>query len=145
MLALLAHVAAVACLFGQICQTVNPKWHRLFRTSWELPWANVTVSALWRYFGKVSLDQNEDNETLHFATFGQCNNFNARIPAYNDLDLSGSWAIRESIDLRFGINDVLDKNPPIVTSEITSGGAANTYEIYDAMGRQLFAAFSVKF
>jgi iron complex outermembrane recepter protein len=140
-------VTAYDCagLFGQICQTVNPRWHHLFRTSWELPGRDITVSAMWRYFGKVSLDQNEDNPTLHFATFDQRNNFNARIPAYNYLDLSGSWAIKESIDLRLGINNVLDKNPPIVTSEITSGGAANTYEIYDAMGRQLFAAFSVKF
>jgi outer membrane receptor protein involved in Fe transport len=134
-----------AGLFGSICQTVNSKWRHLLRTSWELPRADITVSATWRYFSKVSLDQNEDNPTLHFATFGQRNGFNSRIPAFNYLDLAGSWSIREDISLRVGVNNVLDKNPPIVTSEITSGGAANSYEIYDALGRQLFAAFSVKF
>jgi iron complex outermembrane receptor protein len=133
-----------AGLFGAICQTVNPKWHHLLRTSWETPW-NVTVSANWRYFGKVSLDQNEDNPTLHFATFGQLDGFNARIPAFNYLDLAGSWTIKEDMSLRFGINNVLDKNPPIVTSEITAGGDANTYSAYDQLGRQLFAAFSAKF
>ncbi len=133
-----------AGLFGAICQTVNPKWHHILRASWEMPW-KVTVAANWRYIGKVSLDQNEDNPTLRFATFGVYDGFNARIPAYNYLDLAGSWTIREDMSLRFGINNVTDKNPPVITSEITAGGDANTYSVYDQLGRQLFAAFSVKF
>jgi len=133
-----------AGLFGSVCQTVNPRWRHLLRATWVMPW-NTTVSLNWRYFGKVSLDQNEDNPTLNFATFGQRNNFNDEIAAYNYLDVAGTWTIREDISLRFGVNNVFDKNPPIVTSEITSGGAANTYEIYDALGRQAFAQVSVKF
>jgi iron complex outermembrane receptor protein len=139
-------VATYDCagLFGSICQTVNPKWHHLLRTSWETPW-NVVISANWRYIGKVSLDQNESNPTLHFAKFGAFNSFNARIPAYNYLDLAGSWSIKQGLQFRAGINNLFDKNPPIVTSEITSGGAANSYETYDGLGRQLFAAFTAKF
>ena len=47
--------------------------------------------------------------------------------------------------MRVGANNVLDKDPPIVTTEIVGGGAANTYSIYDMFGRQLFAAFTAKF
>jgi outer membrane receptor protein involved in Fe transport len=133
-----------AGLFGAVCQTVNPRWHHLLRASWDLP-DRLTVSANWRYFGKVKLDQNSDNPTLHFATFGQLDTFNARIPAFNYLDFVGSWGIRDDISLRLGVNNVFDKNPPIVTSEITAGGAANTYEIYDALGREFFAAVQMKF
>jgi outer membrane receptor protein involved in Fe transport len=131
-------------LFGAICQTVNPRWRHLLRSSWETPW-NWTLSLNWRYFGKVALDQNENNATLQFATIGEFNFFNAEIPAYHWVDLAGTWDITDSIQLRAGVNNVLDKNPPIVTSEFTSGGAANTYEIYDAMGRQAFASVTMKF
>ncbi len=133
-----------AGLFGAVCQTVNPRWHHLMRTSLEMPW-NLTVSMNWRYFGKVSLDQNQDNPTLHFASLGAFNHFNAEIPAFNYIDLAASWAVRDNIFIRAGVNNLFDKNPPIVTAEITSGGAANTYEIYDALGRQMFASFTVKF
>jgi hypothetical protein len=39
----------------------------------------------------------------------------------------------------------LDKDPPVINTDIVSGGAANTYSIYDMFGRQLFVAFSAKF
>jgi hypothetical protein len=32
-----------------------------------------------------------------------------------------------------------------VTSEITAGGANNTFEVYDALGRQVFLGFTAKF
>lgn len=133
-----------AGLFGAVCQTVNPKWHHNFRASWEMR-GKLTVSAMWRYLGKVELDQNQDNPTLHFATFSQFNFFNAEIPAFHYLDLAGSYAFRDDVSLRIGVNNVFDKNPPLVTSEITAGGAANTYSVYDQLGRQAFAAVSVKF
>ena len=40
---------------------------------------------------------------------------------------------------------MFDKDPPLATVEITSGGAANTYSTYDAFGRQLFLAVTAKF
>ena len=134
-----------AGLFGAVCQTVNPRWHHLMRTSWETPWHNVTLSLNWRYMSAVKLDQNTDNPTLHFATLGEFDSFNARIPAFSWLDLVGNWNIRDNISVRVGVNNLMDKNPPLATAEITSGGAANSYEVYDALGRQLFAAFSMKF
>ncbi len=139
-------VASYNCagLFGAVCQTVNPKWHHLFRTSWQTPW-NVLLSANWRYFSSVSLDQNSDNPTLHFATFGARDEFNAKIGSYSYLDLAGTWQVKSGLQFRAGINNALDKAPPVITSEITSGGAANTYETYDSLGRQWFAAFTAKF
>jgi iron complex outermembrane recepter protein len=61
------------------------------------------------------------------------------------MRLAATWHAYKGIEIRAGINNVLDKDPPLVTSEITSGGANNTYETYDTLGRQLFVAFTAKF
>ena len=131
-------------LFGSTCETLNPKWRQNLRVTWSTPW-EVEVSALWRYLGKVSLDNNSYYPSLAYAEFGAYNYFNAQIPAYNYLDLSVSWNVMKQVQLRAGVNNLFDKNPPIVTSEITAGGQANTYETYDTLGRQLYAAFTAKF
>ena len=39
----------------------------------------------------------------------------------------------------------MDKDPPLVTSELTAGGDPNTYSTYDTLGRQIYAAFTAKF
>lgn len=134
-----------AGLFGSVCQTVNPEWRHVVRTTWETPWAHLSLSLNWRYIGKVSLDQNESNPTLHFSKFGQYDGFNAKISAYNYFDIAGTWGFRDDMELRFGVNNIADKNPPIVTSEITAGGDANTYSTYDQFGRQAFLAVTMKF
>ena len=139
-----AHTYDCAGLYGSTCQTVSPRWHHILRTSWATPW-DVTASLTWRYIGAVKLDQNDSDPTLNNAAFGAFNSFNARLPSFSYLDLAGSWNFRDNLELRGGINNVLDKDPPLATFEITSGGAANTYSTYDALGRQLFVTFTAKF
>ena len=139
-----------AGLFGNLCQTVNPRWRHNLRATWVAP-HSVEVSATWRFIGGVSLDNNDPNPLLFGHTFQDSAGaptydlFDARIPAYSYLDLSASWTVHKGIELRAGINNMFDKDPPLVTSEITSGGANNTFETYDTLGRQLFMAFTAKF
>jgi iron complex outermembrane receptor protein len=133
-----------AGLFGFTCQTVNPRWHHFFRTTWETPW-DVSASLTWRYIGAVSQDNDSSDPTLHFSTFGGYDYFNARIPAYSYLDLEATWNVNKIVQIRAGANNVLDKDPPLVNTDIVAGGAANTYSSYDLFGRQLFLAFTAKF
>jgi iron complex outermembrane recepter protein len=133
-----------AGLFGFTCQTVNPRWHHFFRTTWETPW-DVSASLTWRYIGAVSQDNDSSDPTLHFSTFGGYDYFNARIPAYSYLDLEATWNVNKIVQIRAGANNVLDKDPPLVNTDIVAGGAANTYSTYDLFGRQLFVAFTAKF
>ena len=140
-----------AGLYGIICATVNPRWRHTLRTTWITPW-HLEMSATWRFIGSVSLDNNDSNPVLFGRTFTNqvtgepgYNFFNARIPAYSYLDLSGSWTVRKGLELRAGINNALDKDPPLITTEIVAGGANNTFETYDTLGRQVFAAFTAKF
>ena len=139
-----AHTYDCTGLFGETCQTVNPRWHHLYRTTWETPW-NISTSLTWRYIGSVSQDNNSSDPTLHYATWQAYDYFNARIPAYNYLDLEATWNVNKILQLRAGANNILDKDPPVVDSYIVAGGAANTYSTYDMFGRQLFAAFTAKF
>jgi iron complex outermembrane recepter protein len=139
-----AHTYDCAGLFGAVCQTVTPKWRHVARASWETPW-NVDLTLSWRYIGKVSLDQNSSDPTLNFASFGVYDQFNREIPGYSYLDLAAAWNVYKGVQIRGGINNLLDKDPPVVTSEITAGGAANTYETYDLLGRQVYLAVTAKF
>ncbi|HYM35671.1 MAG TPA: TonB-dependent receptor, partial [Steroidobacteraceae bacterium] len=131
-------------LFGSTCQTINPVWHHNFRTVWTMP-SDVSLALTWRYLDAVKLDNNDPDPSLHFSAFGAYNAFDRRLPSFSYFDLAAAWKINEGFELRAGINNLLDKDPPLATFEITSGGAANTYSTYDALGRQLFLAFTAKF
>jgi iron complex outermembrane recepter protein len=133
-----------AGLFGFTCQTVNPRWRHLLRTTWETPW-HVSASLTWRYIGAVSQDNDSSDPTLHFSTFTGYDYVNARIPAFNYLDLEATWNVNGIVQIRAGANNLLDKDPPLVNSDIVAGGAANTYSTYDLFGRQVFLAFTAKF
>jgi outer membrane receptor protein involved in Fe transport len=139
-----AHTYDCAGLFGATCQTINPRWHHLFRTTWDTPW-DVSASLTWRYIGSVSQDNNSNDPTLHFATFGGYDYVNATIPSYSYIDFEATWNINKILQIRAGANNILDKDPPLIDSAIVGGGAANTYSIYDMFGRQLFVAFTAKF
>jgi iron complex outermembrane recepter protein len=133
-----------AGLFGFTCQTVNPRWRHVLRTTWETPW-QVAASLTWRYIGAVSEDNDSSDPTLHFSTFNGYDYFNARIPAFNYLDLQATWYVNAALQIRAGANNLLDKDPPLVNTNIVAGGAANTYSTYDLFGRQLFLAFTANF
>jgi iron complex outermembrane recepter protein len=128
-------------LYGPTCLNVNPKWRHNLRTTWVTPW-NVDLSAQWRYIGSVKLDSNTSDPSL---TNGRFDAFDARMPAVSYLDLSGSWTVVNGFEIRAGINNLTDKDPPIVSSNVAAGGAANSFPTYDQLGRQLFVAFTAKF
>jgi outer membrane receptor protein involved in Fe transport len=140
-----AHTYDCAGYFGFTCQTINPRWHHIFRTTWTTPLSGLSAATTWRYIGPVSEDNNSPDPTLHFATWGAYDFYNARIPSYSYLDLEATWQPTKILTLRAGINNVFDKDPPLIDVDLVGGGAANTYPIYDMFGRQLFIAFTARF
>lgn len=140
-----AHTYDCAGLFGFTCQTINPRWHHIFRTTWETAWG-VSASATWRYIGSVSQDNNTNDPTLHLSSpNGVYDDFNAKISSFSYLDLEATWQVNRILQLRAGANNVLDKDPPIINNIIVQGGGANSYDAYDLFGRQVFVAFTAKF
>jgi iron complex outermembrane receptor protein len=141
-----AHTYDCAGLFGQNCgRTVNPRWRHALRLNWETPWDKLLISAQWRFIGKTGFDNNDADQSLHFAEKGEYDPLQARVPNYNYLDLSAIWAVGHGIELRGGLNNITDKDPPLIGDDITGTGSPNTYPTYDLLGRELFIGIRAKF
>lgn len=149
-----------AGLFGSTCNSttqgsVNPRWRHNLRVTWETP-LDVLLSAQWRFIGPTTFDNNSTNPLLQGAEEGAAGSnepfpyydqYNARIPGYSYLDLTAVWQVMKQLELRVGVNNVLDKDPPLVPSyDITANsGPANSFPAYDYLGREVFVAFTAKF
>jgi len=116
--------------------------------NWDTP-INVLFSAQWRYIGDVSLDHNTGNPELLDRSPpygpGVYDQFNARLPSISYIDLSAIWRVNKVLQLRAGCNNLLDKDPPLVSARLAATGSPNTYPTYDLLGRQIYAAFTATF
>ncbi|HEX4973763.1 MAG TPA: TonB-dependent receptor [Steroidobacteraceae bacterium] len=118
---------------GALCGVPNPDWRHHFRMGWETPW-NVDLSLTWRYFSSVT----------NVAPSQQAN-IDYRLGARSFFDLAANWAVTEKASVLVGINNVLDKDPPI-TSAVGNTGNGNTFpQTYDALGRWVFMRGQVAF
>jgi iron complex outermembrane receptor protein len=134
-----------AGLFGLTCQTVNPRWRHNLRATWESPWS-TDLSLNWRFIGKVGNDNNDPQAQLFTVAYNGGFDFVLKqIPNISYLDLSATWHGRKGVDIRAGVNNLFDRNPPLVPVAIQPGGSPNTYGTYEALGRQLYLALTAKF
>ena len=119
--------------YGNQCGTPTPDYRHRARLGWETPWEGLGLNATWRHIGAVDLDGG--NETRVDFTLEEQNYF----------DLSGTWAVQDWAAFRFGVNNVLDDDPPLSASVGTTGNG-NTYpQTYDAMGRYVFVGLTLDF
>ena len=101
---------------------------------------------IWRFFGK-GLNTFTDPKTPDFSA-SAIPLEDARIPNYSFFDLHVSYRY-EKATLRVGVNNLLDKDPPVIAGG-TQGNSiyaeSNTYpSVYDTLGRFLFAQVTVDF
>jgi len=115
-----------AGLFGSTCLggSANPKWRHNLRLTWETPW-NVQFSAQWRYIGRTDFDNNSSQTLLQNQEEGFFDPLLTHIPSYSYLDMSAIWTLPRHVQLRAGVNNVFDKDPPFIPAEV-SGGASTT-------------------
>jgi iron complex outermembrane receptor protein len=71
-------------------------------------------------------------------------------PAYDIFDLSGTFAITRSIGVRFGIDNLFDKAPPLTTYDPgavlpTLRGGSYSAGYYDVLGRRFYVGAKFKF
>jgi outer membrane receptor protein involved in Fe transport len=138
--------------FGVVCGTPTFTWRHSLRTTWSSPF-DMDFSVNWRHMGGVELDLNRDNALFNIAGCGApCGDLSdAFIREFDYFDIMVAWNASENITLRGGINNVLDRDPPILDSN-TLGvssppfGNANTYPVvYDSLGREVFISLQTKF
>jgi iron complex outermembrane receptor protein len=132
--------------YGNTCGTPSSKWRHTARLGFTLP-NGLGISGRWRYFSAVDLDTLSTD--LDLAPGGpSAAPANAKINAQSFFDLALSARITDKYNFRLGANNILDKQPPIVGSEVSNApfGNGNTYpQVYDALGRYLFAGVTVDF
>jgi iron complex outermembrane receptor protein len=148
-----------AGLFGPTCSGASvassapmPRWRHKLRLTFQLP-AGLGISGQWRYVGKVTAETLDSSETLH-GDF----NFNPglHIGAQSYFDLATTFTVGDHLNLRIGANNLLDRQPPLVTSgnagrsgsNLCPSGPCNgnTYPgTYDALGRFIYAGATVNF
>lgn len=134
-----------AGLFGITCNYgVNPNWRHNLRLSWETPW-KLLLSAQWRFIGATHFDNNSNNPSLQYAEEGGYDAANARIANYSYLDLTATLQVLKSLQLRAGVQNLFDKDPPLLPADITNETQSNSFPTYDTLGRQIFVAFTAKF
>jgi outer membrane receptor protein involved in Fe transport len=133
--------------WGATCGAPLPKWRHVFTTTWAAPWAGLELTAKWRYIGSSNVDSENPSLLLNGPYFPGT----AHIPGYNYLDLSASMPLTSAISLRLGVNNVTDKDPPLVlngnyTNCPNTTCNNNTWAgTYDALGRYIYARVSAKF
>jgi iron complex outermembrane recepter protein len=134
-------------MFGSTCLngSVNPRWRHNLRVTWKTPW-HVELSAQWRYIGRSEFDNNSSQPGLQNQEEGSFDPFLTHIPSYSYLDLSGVWVMSRSVQVRVAVNNVLDKDPPLVPQEVSgSAGGLNTFPTYDVLGRNISVALHAIF
>lgn len=131
-------------LFGNTCGTPMPKWRHRLRTTWQTPIQGFDVSLQWRHLQKTKLDTTSSNPLLA----GYVPEVDKETGQRDYLDLSLSYATGSHVTARLGINNLFDKNPPIVAggnfgSVYVNG---NTYpQVYDTLGRYVFINVTADF
>ncbi len=84
---------------------------------------------MWRYVGEV------DDAAQGTANWS----------AYSWLDLAANWQVTDSVLLRIGVNNALDKDPPLSPDVGNAPGNGNVFPgYYDALGRYIFAGVSLQ-
>jgi outer membrane receptor protein involved in Fe transport len=128
----------------------NAKWRHKARASFSMD-NGLGLSVQWRYFGAVKVDFRNPSST----TAGDFDAFSSKLKAQNYFDLAATYGFGDHFNFRLGVNNIFDREPPLVTSGRPDGTRSqcptgpcngNTYPaVYDALGRYLFAGVTVDF
>jgi iron complex outermembrane receptor protein len=134
-----------AGLFGGTCLggSANPRWRHNLRVTWETPW-NVQLSAQWRYIGRTDFDNNSSQNLLQNQEEGFFDPLLTHFPSYSYFDLSAIWKVTRHVEVRAGVNNVFDKDPPFLPAEVTPF-LITTLPPYDVLGRYIFVALGATF
>lgn len=134
-----------AGLYGTVCGTPNPEWRHTVSEQWKTPWDGVSLGIAWRYIDKVDLDATVSDPAFDGAIQRDSD---LELEEKNYIDINGSWNFAEKYTVRFGINNVMDEDPPLAGNRACPSGICNgnTYaQVYDVLGRYVFMGLTVDF
>ena len=111
------------------CFRPRPELATNVRSTWVTPW-DASISLFWRYTSSVS------DEGGYFGDDDAAFD----LPSTDYFDISGLWEVTDGITLRFGVNNLLDEDPPFAPC-----CQGNTVPwVYDPLGRYWFAGMTIR-
>jgi outer membrane receptor protein involved in Fe transport len=131
-----------AGLYGAICGDPVPRWRHIARATWNSPW-DFGVALTWRYISAIRIANSSANPNLSMP-------FDAadfQLGARSYLDLAAVWDVNRNWEVRAGVNNIFDRDPPVFGFNFAEGVAsnANTYPgVYDALGRAVFVGLTYR-
>lgn len=124
--------------YGSRCGSPNPEWRHKLRTTWQTPFG-VDAAVTWRYFSSVT---HGDSASGPRSTV---TDLDYKLGSRNYIDLAASYNITEKWGVTVGVNNLLDKDPPL-TAQTAGFSNGNTYaQTYDAQGRYMFIGTTIDF
>ena len=127
--------------YGSTCGTPNPKWRHKLRIGLTMP-NGLGISGQWRYFDAVDIDTLSSDVDLNGGESAR-QPVRPASPSQSYFDLAFTARVAQKLNLRLGMNNVFDSDPPLNGFALGNG---NTYpQTYDALGRYMFAGFTVDF
>jgi iron complex outermembrane recepter protein len=134
-------------LYGLTCGTANAKWRHTFSVKYDTPWP-LAVQLKWRYIDGVKLDSLTGVEGLGGNNPGSPTVNDDAIGSFSYFDLIFSLPVTEKVGLRLGVNNITDKDPPIISQGSLTGTIGNGNTIvgtYDYLGRYIFMNATIDF
>lgn len=138
--------------YGPTCAAVMPTWRHKARLSLQTA-MGLGLSMQWRHIAKVKAETLSNDSTLAGAY-----NFDPglRVHAYDYFDFAATATLGDHYNLRLGVNNLFDKDPPRITggnanrggSNLCPAGACNgnTWPgAWDALGRYFYAGATLNF
>ncbi len=113
----------------------RPKWRHKARMTWVTPW-NINASLTWRHLGEVTSEANVNTRADY------------QLGSRDYFDLAGTWRVGDKLELRAGVNNIFDKDPPLIGSGHLNTGPLNGNTApgtYDSLGRFVFMGLTAKF
>jgi outer membrane receptor protein involved in Fe transport len=126
-------ILSCAGQFGPTCGLPRPFFKAKTRLTWTTPIDGLQASLAWRYLGGVNIDT------------GATGAADSHIPEYSYFDLSAQWRVKDRYTFSIGVNNIFDIQPPIVGSAEGSNNANTFPQVYDPLGRYLFASVTAAF
>jgi iron complex outermembrane recepter protein len=134
-----------AGLFGADCGTPLPRWRHRLRVTWNTPW-DIQLSGAWRFFRHVKNDD-ESNNPLIGGGPGTiaADDIDRSIPNVSFFDLALTTRFADKFTFRLGAQNLLDKQPPVRSSGFSNNGSNVYAQVYDSLGRYVYAGITIDF
>jgi outer membrane receptor protein involved in Fe transport len=136
--------------YGPYCGPPTFKLRTTSRITWETPWRGLEFSLAWRYFDSVVFDALSGDPNIAAAegisvANGDVPITDARLSSRSYFDATAALRFGDRVTARLGVNNMFDKGPPVV-GKFGAAANGNTFpQIYDALGRYMFATISARF